>query len=96
MEQIDELDSKLFDMWHQGSHETKADSIIEHFTKHKNQVGAKNIAQYIRKAEAFKQNLRGAKSFRVNGATEGVTRYVKNGKYIDLAPDKTIISFGKR
>jgi hypothetical protein len=25
-----------------------------------------------------------------------VVRYVKNGRYIDLGPDKTIISFGAR
>lgn len=42
------------------------------------------------------QNLRGAKKYGVDGAVEGTTRYVKNGKYIDLAPDGTIVSFGKR
>lgn len=33
--------------------------------------------------------------FPVDGAVEGVTRYVKS-KYIDLAPDGTIVSYGKR
>jgi len=40
--------------------------------------------------------LRGAQSYKVDDAVEGVTRYVKNGKYIDIAPDGTIVSFGKR
>ena len=50
----------------------------------------------MRKAEAFAENLKGAKSYNVSGAVDGVIRYVKNGKYIDLAPDGTIISFGMR
>lgn len=44
----------------------------------------------------LKQNLRGAKKYPVKGEVEGVIRYVKNGKYIDLAPDGTIVSFGRR
>jgi len=58
-------------------------------------VGAEDVAQYIRKAEGFAQNLRGATKSYVDGAVEGVIRYKKNGKYIDIAPDGTIISFGK-
>lgn len=96
MKQVDEIDSKLFDMWHRGSHETVADSLIEHYQKHRSEVGADSIAQYLRKAEGFMSNLRDAKKFNVSGVTKGVTRYVKNGKYIDLAPDGKIISFGKR
>lgn len=64
--------------------------------KHGQEVGAKNADQYLRKAEEFAKNLRGAQKYKVDGAVEGVTRYIKNGKYIDLAPDGTIISFGKR
>lgn len=48
-----------------------------------------------REAEGFAQNLRGSHKHYVDGAVEGVMRYVKNGKYIDLAPDGTIISFGR-
>ncbi|HBJ2615128.1 TPA: hypothetical protein LA742_003636 [Clostridium botulinum] len=49
----------------------------------------------MRKAEGFKQKLRGAKKYSVDGTVQGVTRYIKAGKYIDLAHDGTIISFGR-
>ncbi len=42
------------------------------------------------------KNLRGATRIDVEGETEGVTRYIKNGPYIDLALDRRIISFGAR
>ena len=32
----------------------------------------------------------------IEGVTEGVTRYTKNGKFIDLASDGRIVSFGKQ
>ena len=67
-----------------------------HFNKHGAEVGAQDVEQYVRKAEAFKQNLRGANSYPVYGEVPGVKRYVKNGKYIDLAPDGSIVSFGAR
>ena len=54
------------------------------------------MTQYLRMADAFSRNLFGAQRFPVDGFTPGVTRYVKNGRYIDLAPDGTIISFGLR
>ncbi len=71
------------------------ESVARHYYKHANEVGASSIEQYMRKAEGFKLNLKGASKSYVNGAVEGVIRYKKNGKYIDLAPDGTIISFGK-
>jgi RHS repeat-associated protein len=73
---------------------TRAASIEYHFAEHQAEVGAKNLWQYLRKAQGFAQNLKGATSHPVEGATEGVTRYIKNGKYIDLTADKKIISFG--
>jgi hypothetical protein len=82
--------------WAAGSFDDAADSLASHFGKHGAEVGAKDAAQYLRKAEEFSRNLRGARSFPVEGATQGVTRYVKNGRYIDLAPDGSIISFGAR
>lgn len=65
-------------------------------SQHGTEVGAKSIDEYLRKAEGFKQNLKGATKSRVAGHTESVWRYKKNGKYIDIAPDGTIISFGKQ
>ncbi|MFL0253033.1 hypothetical protein ACJDT4_21730 [Clostridium neuense] len=82
--------------WNQGSFDSGKNSLEYHFNKHGKEVGAKDADQYLRKAEEFARNLRGAKRYRVQGEVDGVTRYVKNGKYIDLAPDGTIISFGKR
>lgn len=93
--QLDTLDDRLYGMWNKGSFDTAGDSLINHFKKHGSQVGAEDLAQYVRKAEGFAQNLRGATKSNVDGAVEGVIRYKKNGKYIDIAPDGTIIPFGK-
>ncbi|MFD1885877.1 polymorphic toxin-type HINT domain-containing protein [Paenibacillus wenxiniae] len=94
-EQILTLDDKLYGLWNKGSHITIGDSLIEHFEKHGSEVGAKDIAQYIRKAEGFAQNLRRADKKEVEGYVKGVIRYRKNDKYIDIAPDGTFVSFGK-
>jgi len=82
--------------WNKGSFDSTQDSVSRHFEKHGKEVGAEDVEQYMRKATEFARNLRGAQKYNVDGAVEGVKRYVKNGKYIDLAPDGTIISFGKR
>lgn len=80
--------------WAVGSFKDSAESLIYHFRKHGAEVGAKDVDQYLRKAQEFSKNLRGARKHTVDGATEGVTRYIKNGKYIDLDQFKNIISFG--
>lgn len=54
-------------------------------------MGANNLKQYFNKANSFKSNLKNAKKHIHNG----VTRYVKNNRYIDLNSMKQIISFGK-
>ncbi|MDD2997750.1 MAG: RHS repeat-associated core domain-containing protein, partial [Candidatus Riflebacteria bacterium] len=82
--------------WGKGSHDSALKSAQSHFQKHGSEVGAKDLAQYIRKAEEFKRTLRGSKNMgEVEGYTEGVIRFGKNGRYIDLAPDGSIISFGR-
>ena len=81
--------------WNKGSFDSVEESVARHYYVHGREVGASDIEQYIRKAEGFKNNLSGATKSYVNGVVEGVIRYKKNGKYIDLAPDGTIISFGK-
>ena len=80
--------------WGKGSFGTAADSLVHHFEKHGPRVGAASVEQYLNKAESFARNLRRARSFPVEGATEGITRYVKAGRYVDIAPDGSIISFG--
>lgn len=57
-------------------------------------MGAYDINQYVRKAEGFMQNLRGTtRSYPTAGTQESI-RYTKKGKYIIIAPDGTILSFG--
>ncbi len=82
--------------WHQGSFDSSGDSLQKHFEKHGKEVGASDAEQYLRKAEEFAKQLRGARKVTITGATENVTRYYKNGKYIDIASDDRIISFGKQ
>ena len=86
---------KVDDLWATGSPTQDAlANLNKHFIKHKAKVGADDIEQYMRKAEAFKQNLKGATKSSISGFNEGVTRYSKNGKYIDLTLDGKIVSFG--
>src|SRR5579872_337030 len=81
--------------WSKGGFETVADSLRYHHGEHGAEVGAKNVWQYMRKADGFKQNLKGAAKSSIPGSTPGVTRYAKKGKYIDLDTNGKIISFGK-
>ncbi|WP_288454728.1 polymorphic toxin-type HINT domain-containing protein [uncultured Acinetobacter sp.] len=72
-------------------------SLTNHFIKHGAEVGAIDEAQYLRKAQGFSQNLKGAEGGKlVDGPVEGTVRWYKGDKYIDIAPDNTIVSFGKR
>ena len=80
--------------WNKGSFNSVEESVARKYYKHADEVGVSSIEQYIRKAEGFKLNLKGAKKSYVDGAVDGVIRYKKNGKFIDLAPDGTIIFFG--
>ncbi|MGZ0052668.1 polymorphic toxin-type HINT domain-containing protein [Brevibacillus gelatini] len=86
-----------FSKWNKGSFNNVEDSAEYHFKKHGKEVGAEDLAQYLRKAVEFaKTAKKGSTKSYVNGAVEGTIRYKKNGKYIDIAPDGTIISFGKQ
>ena len=85
---------ELKDGWGKGSFSNKEATIEYHYKKHKEEVGADSLLQYLRKAKAFSKNLRGAKKSNVMGATKGVIKYEKNGKYIEIAPNGDIISFG--
>lgn len=85
---------ELKDGWGKGSFSDKEATIKYHYNKHKEEVGADSLLQYLRKAKAFSKNLRGAKKSNVMGATKEVIKYEKNGKYIEIAPNGDIISFG--
>ena len=83
--------------WNKGSFDSSQESLDYHFNKHGEEVGAKNTEQYPRKAEEFAKNAKkGSTKSRVRGEVEGVIRYKKNGKYIDIAPDGSIVLFGKQ
>ena len=83
--------------WNKGSFDLAESSLEYHFNKHGAEVGANSPIEYLRKAEGFAQNAKkGSTKSKVSGAVEGTTRYKKNGKYIDIAPDGTIVSFGKQ
>lgn len=82
--------------WNKGSFDDVEGSAIYHFKEHGTEVGAEDLAQYIRKAEDFARTAKkGSTKSPVYGKVEGTTRYKKNGKYVDIAPDGTIVSFGK-
>jgi hypothetical protein len=66
------------------------------FEKHGDEVKAKDVAQYLRKAEDFARNLRGASRSNAPGPTPNVMRYSKMGKFVDLDPGGNIISFGAK
>ena len=93
-----EIKEKNIDVsaWDKGSFDSVEDSVARHFYKHGREVGADTVEQYLRKADGFFKNIRGAKRSPVTGATYGVDRFSKNGRYIDLTKDKKIISFGKK
>uniref|UniRef100_UPI0036700CCA polymorphic toxin-type HINT domain-containing protein n=1 Tax=Paenibacillus farraposensis TaxID=2807095 RepID=UPI0036700CCA len=86
-----------FSVWNKGSFDAIEGSAEYHFKRHGKEVGAEDLAQYLRKAEEFaKTAKKGSTKSYVNEAVEGTIRYKKNGKYIDIAPDGTIVSFGKQ
>ena len=82
--------------WDKGSFDSVEDSVARHFYKHGREVGADTVEQYLQKSIDFARNTRNARKTPVSGATYGVTRYSKNGKYVDLTVDRKIISFGKK
>jgi len=76
--------------WARGTFEKVGASIGYHFEKHGAEVGASSVWQYLRKAEGFANNLKGASKTAVDGGT----RYEKNGKYVILDQSKKILSYG--
>lgn len=94
-----DIPSDLLNMWHRGSFSSVSASLNYHFGKHGSGVGTSNIVSYAQSAKNFKSNLSGAKSSKVNGSTPNVTRWKKNGKYIDICGSKNIgkiISYGRQ
>ncbi|MEY1176284.1 hypothetical protein [Providencia vermicola] len=88
--------NKIKDEWHQGSFNSPEESLQKHYEKHGKDVGADSVAEYKRKAGGFAEDLKGARTAKIRGETDNVTRYYKNGKYLDKTTDGKIISFGKQ
>jgi len=82
------------EVWGQGNFDSVEDSLRYHFKEHGKEVGAADIDQYVRKAENFRLNIKGARKSYPPDGTPGAIRYTKNGKYIIIGPDKKILSFG--
>ncbi len=82
--------------WHSGSFGSAFDSLMKHFKRHGAEVGASSFEEYLIKATEFAKRLKGARTKEIFGDTPNVTRYYKNGKYIDMTPDGKIISFGSQ
>lgn len=82
----------LLRAWGKGTFPTIAKSVRYHFAKHGAEVGAKDVWQYMRKAEAFGHNLRRAQTSDIGG---GLTRYTKNGYYIIKDAGGNILSYGR-
>ncbi|MEX5876926.1 hypothetical protein [Providencia hangzhouensis] len=92
---LSENKNNIKNKWHQGSFNSPDESLQKHYEKHGKEVGAGSVEQYRNKAEEFVKNLKGARTVKVRGATDNVTRYYKNGKYLDRTSEGKIISFGK-
>ncbi len=87
--------------WAKGTSKTPEGNKWKHFKKHGASVGASNPEEYTKKAMNFANevltNSRRVKTKYIAGATEGVIRYAKNGRYVDLVYDGAehlLISFG--
>jgi RHS repeat-associated protein len=86
-----EVDTARFiEAWGKGTFETVEKSWAYHFEKHGEEVGAESLLQYLRKAEGFNQNLRGA----TKSVLDSAIRHSKNGKYIIKDFEGKILSFG--
>lgn len=65
---------RLVGKWPKGTFSTVAESIRYHFMRHGGEVATSNVWQFLRKAEAFGEKLRGAK---VRILENGAARYMK-------------------
>ena len=83
---------RLVGGWGTGTFRNLSQTIKYHFGKHGAEVGANNVWQYLRKAEGFARNLRGAK---VTTLEDGAKRYVKNGHYVIKDKAGKIVSYGR-
>ncbi len=68
-----------------GTYESSYKSLLDHYDRHGDEVGALSTKQYLDKALAFKQNLKGAhKELSYNKSTgeANAYRYTKKGNFV--------------
>ncbi len=76
--------------------ETRLAALEAHYKKHGVEVGAANLEQYVRQAIAFRVEARkrNGPGKPVIGLTPGVRNWKKSGRFIHLASNDEIVSFG--
>ena len=82
----------LINKWSKGTFPTISEAIRYHFARHGKNVSANNIWQYLRKAEHFSQNLRGARKSQLS---DEKIRYMKKGVFVIKDLQNKIVSFGQ-
>jgi RHS repeat-associated protein len=87
---VEEEIATLSKKWSKGSFNSLEDSLAWHFKKHGAEVEAKDLLQYLRKADGFIS--KNADRF---PSGDGGTRFVKNGRYIIKNLEGLIVSFGE-
>lgn len=75
---------------------TRLAAVQRHFGKHKAILSVSSIEQYVRQAVAFREEAkkRSGAGKPVPGRTTGVKSWAKLGRFIHLAPNNEIVSFG--
>ncbi len=75
---------------------TRLAAVEYHYEKHGAKLGAADIAQYVRQAISFREEAkkRNGAGKPVIGPTPGVRSWKKLGRFIHLAPNGEIVSFG--
>lgn len=79
--------------WTRATFGTIARSIRHHFRKHGQGVKASDVWQYLRKADGFRQNLRGVRRKQLQS---GRVRYTKNELFLILDAQGKIVSYGAK
>lgn len=77
--------------------QTRLAAFLRHYEKHGDEVGAEDAKQYLNKALAFNQEARKRRGQGrlVEGPTPDVREWKKSGRYIHVASNGEIVSFGR-
>ena len=81
----------LASKWSEGSFKSVGGSLAYHFGEHGEEVAAKDLLQYLRKADSFASNLQRSRVIQQEG---GTVKFIKNGRYIIKDIEGKILTFG--